>query len=374
MRCLLEDVPAAFACTPTTTTGVSAAACSGLWVVTTPSPRLQIGVGDVVRVFYTVKNVCWGYLLRRRGTSGWPTQLGDIDTYATTHKLCTWVPETHLWVIRRPTAIATYSKHADMEPFLTRTPHLMPDEGWMSYLDGSGVKAFFAPPCSWQFCASFWHTPTPDLLCGKTGGLHLTENKNNSRRCQLSVEYGVMGDSMVDTNERTRAGVLMYLPSMDVAANGAAGEDVCYESNMSLAFTAILVAYIETVSIVRKIVYSTPYHPHGNQSYACIQWDFSHTPFEKLWTVASAHKRKKTKNLYKFALDRAAVWVAAEAVARPEHWKTPVPLNIPSHDAIDVRVHKHGVCRWLKLTKSELGTLRCQYALYQLDDAFCYYM
>lgn len=297
-----------------------------------------------------------------------------VDAYAIAHDLCAWVPETHMWVIHRPVALAAYSRHVDMEPFLTRTPHLMPAEGWLSYMDGSGVKAFFVRPCSWQFCTS--SSPEVDhLLCGKTGGLHLAENKNGSRRCQLSVEYGVMGDSLVDTTESTRAGVLMYLPSMDVAANAAAGEDVCYESNLTLAFTAILIAYIETVSIVRKIVYSTPQHPLGNQPYACMQWDFSHTPFETPWTVASAHKKHKSKNLYKFALERAARWVAAETVARPEHWKPPVPAPPPPPDddtVVDVRVHKAGVCTWLRLTNEQLRSMKYQYALYQLGDAFLY--
>lgn len=253
-----------------------------------------------------------------------------------------WVPTAYLDPMHAPTALPANSPHAHMEPFLTRTPSLMPVRGWDSYIRGSGVQGVSRSPRSWYFMM----VPRPgvDSQCaGKTGGLHMSQNEDGSRRCQLSLEYGVCGDSLMQTIPGTKAGVLMYLPSMGGAM------DTCYESAMSMSFSALLIVYIETVSLVRKAIYATPSHPLGGRIYGAVEWDHAHVPFSTPWPVASDTGR--TINMRAFVERRVEVWLQAERVAAPEAWKprarrmTPSP-TIDKGDTVYIRFDAHGVSRW----------------------------
>lgn len=249
------------------------------------------------------------------------------------------IPASHLTPVHPvPRALpASSHHHADMDPFLTRD--MAPLHGWESYLYGSGVRGTFRAPCSWQF--SFG---TPDApLVGKTGGLHMSQNKDGSRRCQLSVEYGMYGDSLVDTIPHTKAGVLMYLPNM---------------GSLSMSFSALLIVYVESVSLVRRAMYKNSSHPLGGRAYPGIEWDYSHVPYTTPWPVFSSSV--KSVCLSEFAERRARVWIQAEQAASPDRWKPHIPRTVPHlrpGDTIHVRHEAPGVTRWVRATVKSTNPL-----------------
>lgn len=293
----------------------------GLYLVTTPVPGLGLGLGDLMRVLYSTTTERWGYLLKRPGTSHWPCSLDDTDRVATDRGLHVKVSPHALTALAIPDALVTYpAGSADMEQFLTRSPHLVPPGGWGAYIHGSGVRGVHRPPLSWQFHARFWGSPHNGPRPGKTGGLHMSQTTRGTRLCQLSVECGVLGDSLVNTLDRTATGVLLYLPSMDVRRNAAAGQDVCYESNLTLAFSALLIVYIEAVSHVRREIHRTPGHALCGVDYPSLHWDYTHPPYDRPWVVSSRSDMKKTTDLLRVARARARVWLDAERAANPRMW------------------------------------------------------
>ena len=321
----------------------------GLWMVTTVLESKGLEVGDHLRVLYcSDKGAAFCYLMCRAKNPRWASPMYDADEHARSKRICHWVPITHLWVLHMPRTLPPMSDMAKMEPFLTKSSHLIPPEGWVSYLNASGVKATFKPPMSWQFGGVCWGRKRS----GKTGGLHMTLNSDSSRRCQLSVEVGVCGDSLVDTMPGTKAGVLVYLPNMNIMANGKQGEDVCYDSTISLTFSALLMVYTEALSIVRKAVYVNPRHPRGGVEYPNIEWDFFHTPFTKPWVVGP---NKTPINLHLYAKERARFWIQAEMVASPLSWTTP-PSRTPEdkNDPLAVKMEKRGVNTWIQSSTSDL--------------------
>jgi hypothetical protein len=164
------------------------------------------------------------------------------------------------------------------------------------------------------------------------------------------VETGICGDSLINTRPGTKAGVLMYLPNMNPESNTRDGDHTPHETSLTLSFSALLIAYIETVSIVRKAVYHTPRHPNGGQLYQCIEWDFGHPPFDKQWTVFATPKyRKRRVRLDTFAKERAAVWLQAERAAAPESWKDVVspPIGLARGARVSLRLQTTGVVNWV---------------------------
>ena len=335
MRSLLNDFEFAFCATP--------GDVWGLWMVTTVIESKGLDVGDRVRVLYSDKGRAYCYLMSRAKEPRWVSLCVDADKEARSRGLCDWVPLSHLWVLHMPQNMPPLSRHHTMEQFLTRAPHLQPDGGWMFYVNGSGISASYKAPLSWQFASTF------EGKTGKTGGLHMTENADGSRRCQLSVEVGVCGDSLVNTLVGTKAGVLMYLPNMNVVVNGNAGEDVCYDSTLALTFSALLIVYIEALSIVRREVYMNPHHPRAGMQYPGMEWDFFHTPFAKPWTVASHHK--SPINLYTYAKERARAWIQAEMTASPKSWSKSPPVGVVkqvSKEPVAIRLQKRGIHHWIQ--------------------------
>jgi hypothetical protein len=161
----------------------------------------------------------------------------------------------------------------------------------------------------------------------------------------VSVEYGICGDSLIDTIPGSKAGVLMYLPNMKPESG-----DVQHETSLTLSFSALLLAYIETVSIVRREVYRTPHHPRGGQMYTSIEWDFTHAPFTKPWDVFSTGTHKtRDINICDFAKERAALWLQAERIASPDSWKESVPrcVGLSKGDRVSLRLYNPGVTNWV---------------------------
>ena len=185
----------------------------------------------------------------------------------------------------------------------------------------------------------------------------MTMNSDTSRRCQLSVEVGVGGDSLIETIPGSRAGVLLYLPTMSIMANGTDGQDVCYDSTLTLTFSALVILYTETISIVRREIYNTPQHPMGGRPYPGMQWDFAHIPFSSPWITASA---KKNINIHEYAKERARAWLRSEVDASPDSWKPRIPTApkpiIEDHEHIVVRKQKRGINRWEHTTKKRVKT------------------
>ena len=144
----------------------------------------------------------------------------------------------------------------------------------------------------------------------------------------------------------------MYLPSMSSVSNGMAGQDVCHETSLTLSFSALLIVYVETLSLVRRAVYETPYHPCGGKMYSSVAWDYSHVPFSSPWTVCTNPGTKQRNiNLSEFASKRAVVWLRAEREASPESWKEPVPLTVDLGlsvgDSVSLRLQKSGINTWI---------------------------
>lgn len=305
----------------------------GLWVVITPTNTLQCG--DVVRVVWQEPPQAYGYLVRRAASSKPLT----TKTYMIMHVAC-------LFAMHVPVMLSV--KH-DMEPYLVRSPHLVPVGGWMALLRDAGIGIRFDPPRSWQFYGQCWHTG--DTLTGKTGGLHLSIH-NNLRRSQLMVEYGVCGDSLVETLPHTRQGILMYVSCMNSATAARLG-DVCYDTSMALSFSALLLAYIETLSLVRRAVYEHPHHPCGGVEYAARTWDYLHVPYTKPFPVASRDEHSaRTINIAEFAQRKARIWLQAEQAANPGLWE-PSTTNVKGvavGTRVPVRLWKPGVTTWVEAT------------------------
>jgi hypothetical protein len=288
----------------------------GVSIVTTVVDHLDLEVGDMVREVYSNDDgMVWCRV---------------SDRFA-------WIPRGHIYPLHVPVALKRSSSHAAMEAFLTKSADLSPDEGWASYLSGSGVVSTFKRPRSWQFGTTGWGERP-----GKTGGLHMCPNPDGSRRCQLSVEFGICGDSLTDTIPGSRAGVLIYLPNMRTDTHEC---DVQHETSMTLSFSALLLAYVETVSLVRKQVYRTPHHPHGGKLYPGIEWDFAHVPFNKPWRVSV----DKTIHMREFARERASVWLRAERTASPDAWRCTIPRSLPLRrgDQVRLRLTSPGIAKWV---------------------------
>ncbi len=319
----------------------------GLWVVVTPSPTLNRG--DLVRVLWQEHPLCaQGYLFRRANSRAPLPNLQQADAAATQHGLLMDLPITHLFAIYVPLMLPLTTHHMYMEPFLVRAPHLVPDQGWLALLENAGVGTRFTEPRSWQFYAKCWHDDS--VVTGKTGGLHMSLD-GTKRRCQLLVEYGVCGDSLVDSVPHTKQGVLIYISNMNTQASQRSG-DVCYESSMSLSFSALLLAYVETLSVVRRAVYEHPTHPYGGVDYPARAWDYHHTPYTKPFPVASPlTKPPRTINLAEFARKKARVWLKAEQAACPAAWALTPSLNASDVYVgmeMPLRMCHPGVTTWVR--------------------------
>ena len=313
----------------------------GLWIVTTPLNGLH--TGDVVRVVWQEPPTARCYLVRRAGCTD-----ANANANAIVTRNMITLPTTHLFAIHIPTVLMEPMENMEhMEPFLVRASHLVPPGGWMAFLRDAGVGTHFTHPRSWQFYAKCWDE---DVLTGKTGGLHMSLYNNNSRRCQLLVEYGVTGDSLVDTLPHTRQGVLMYVSNMNTEAASRTG-DVCYETSTSLSFSALLLAYAETLSLVRRAVYEHPTHPCGGTDYAARVWDYTHVPYTHPFPVAcAAENPPRTVNIAEFASKKAKVWLAAENAANPDAWALPPPLdlvNVHVGMRMPMRLVQSGVTVWV---------------------------
>ena len=328
----------------------------GLWIVITPTATLHIG--DLVRVLWQEFPICaQGYLFRRAGSSMPLLCRRQADALAVEKKLVMDLPSTHLFAIHIPLMLPqTDGLRNEMEPFLVRAPHLVPYGGWAALLQHAGVGTRFTEPRSWQF---FGHCWDPDsTLTGKTGGLHMSLHET-TRRCQLLVEYGVCGDSLVHTLPHTKQGVLMYISNMNTDDAARSG-DVCHESSLSLSFSALLLAYAETLSIVRRAVYEHPTHPYGGVDYPAREWDYTHTPYSKPFPVASpACKPLRTVNIAAFASKKAELWIRAEVISNPAAWAPPPTLEVDDVHVgmkMPLRLWHPGVTQWVSARVTHVDT------------------
>jgi len=82
-----------------------------------------------------------------------------------------------------------------------------PVQGWDAFLRDAGVSLKLYGNTGAQFFAEFWG----GVGSGKTGGLHMSEVGTCMRRCQLSVEHGVEGQSLRHSVAGTKAGLLIYV-------------------------------------------------------------------------------------------------------------------------------------------------------------------
>jgi hypothetical protein len=317
----------------------------GLYIVITRNEELE--VGDVVRVLWAEPPlIACGYLMSRSSSCGNEMPRRDLaDMLARKRRIVTSkLPISHLFALDIPFML--HPRH-EMEPFLVRAPHLVPPGGWAAFLRDSGVGTHFSAPRSWQFYGKCWHDG--DMVTGKTGGLHMSLH-GHTRRCQLLVEYGVCGDSLVNTLPHTKQGVLMYVSNMNTESAARSG-DVCYESSMSLSFSALLLAYVETLSLVRRAVYEHPTHPYGGVDYESRDWDYTHTPFTSPYPVACLNNKPvRTVNIASFASKKAAIWLDAEKSANPEAWTcAPQLCSKDVHVGMKcaVRMWSLGVTTWV---------------------------
>ena len=178
----------------------------GVWLVITPTDTLESG--DMVRVLWREPPHAYGYLMRRGGSRAELPRRDMADKLAARMEICMEMPLSHLFAMDVPRALPARDPHHEMESFLVRAPHLVPDGGWVTFLRDAGVGVRFTPPRSWQFYGKCWDD---SVTTGKTGGLHLSI-VDTTRRCQLSVEYGVCGDSLMGL-PNMKAGLLMYITS-----------------------------------------------------------------------------------------------------------------------------------------------------------------
>jgi len=296
----------------------------GKWMVTTPVESLKIG--DVVSMLWQepAENVC--------------------EVLATGETLKIGLDYIFPLLPRAP----MFLNGTNMIEFLTSSAELVPDEGWSQYLTKSGVNTWFTPPSSWQFSAVFWDPS--ERRCGKTGGLHMSFRKH-MRRCQLCIECGVSGESLMGSLPGTKAGVLLYIANMNTAT--ACGvTDVCYETSLSLSFSALLITYVELVSEVRKRVYEHPYHKYSGVHYLCQQWDYDHKPFQKPFPVYTRPgKRCRGLNLFQLAVEKANLWIQAEQAVNGSQWQKKESLLVPLYfypgQKLVVRVSEVGVVLWM---------------------------
>jgi len=300
---------------------------NGLWLVTTPINELQ--VGDLVRVVWMEGEHAMGY---------------PVDD---PQKVAVPLPSAHLFAVHVPRICIPSNVTQNIEPFLVRSPHLVPDGGWTHFLEHAGIGMQFSSPRSWQFYAKCWHDTT---ITGKTGGLYMSL-QHTTRRCQLLIEYGVCGDSLVDTLPHTKQGLLMYISSMNTQSAAESG-DVCYESSLSLSFSALLITYAETVSLVRRAVYEHPTHPYGGMHYTACNWDYTHVPYTKPFPVAGNKPTARTLNLFTLARKKAQMWIHAETVACPAAWTLPRQLHARDVHVgmkIPLRLAHKGVAMWIEV-------------------------
>ena len=315
----------------------------GLYIVITPTPEFQLG--DVFRLLWSEPpDMAWGYLMCRRGWGRLFPSRAQADSLAATHKLVTTnCPLAHLFALHVPVML---SPHHEMEPFLVRAPHLVPSGGWAAFFRASGVGAHFSAPRSWQFYAKCWDED--DVLTGKTGGLHMSLH-GSTRRCQLMVEYGVLGDALLNTLPHTKQGLLMYMSTMNTQSAARSG-DVCYETSLSLSFSALLLAYAETLSRVRRAVYEHPTHPRGGVDYAAREWDYTHSAITRYPVATPPDKPARTLNLASFAAGKAAMWLRAEKLANPTAWASPPALcskDVHVGMKCELRMWSPGVTTWV---------------------------
>lgn len=311
----------------------------GLYIVTTPTTSLHIG--DVVRVVWQEPPNAFAYAVRHHGR--------DV-----VGKAYLRLPLSCLFAKHMPVMIHAFH---EMEPFLVRAPHLVPDGGWLQFLHDAAIGTRFEPPHSWQFYAKCWHD---DVSTGKTGGLHMSMHKH-VRRSQLMVEYGVCGDSLLNTLPHTKQGILMYVGCMSAESASRTG-DLCYDNSLALSFTALLVAYVETVSLVRRAVYEHLSHPYGGVDYAARQWDYAHTPYTVPFPIASQdHRPARTINIAEFARRKSRQWIEAESIANPVAWSAPVTTvdtNIRVGQRAMVRLARVGVRTWVHATVTSCSPLQ----------------
>lgn len=316
----------------------------GIWVVTTPTDMYS--TGDLVRVIWQEPPIAFGYLMRRASSRVPLPDRTDADALAYKSNLITQLPIDHMFAVHIPVAM----RHgADIEPFLVRATHLLPVGGWNKLLEQAGIVTCFTPPRSWQFHAKqCWGVKS--VYNGKTGGLNMSI-KDRTRRCQLLVEYGICGDSLVNSIPHTKQGVLMYVSTTNTESASRSG-DVCYETSLSLSFSALLLAYIETLSLVRRAVFEHPFHPNSGIDYPSREWDYAHVPYNKPFPVACLpNSPARNIDISQFAAKKAKMWLCAEASANPTAWTRPYPTLTPRTVYIGavvcIRIQKHGVMTWI---------------------------
>ena len=321
----------------------------GLWIVTTPDAESGLDVGDLVRVLWREAPYAHGYVMRRAADrAAFPCRVA-ADAMAATHGLARLFPLLNLTALHVERMLEPEAELFKLEHYLVRASHLVPANGWRTYLEHAGVGAHFTPPHSWQFYGRCWGLGT---LSGKTGGLHMSINAANVRRCQLSVEYGVCGDSLMGVMPGTKAGVLLYISNMSIESAVRDG-DVCTETSLTLSFSALLLAYAEMLSIVRRTVYEHSTHPCGGVDYAARAWDYSHVPYRNPFPVHTPRVDKPTRtlDLAEFAAQRAQLWLEAERAACPDAWTS--QHSMLSTDRVHVgmplamRLRASGVDAWV---------------------------
>ena len=352
---------------------------SGLW---------KHGDATIIRVCWWYPNDndgCMGYYVTRNWEGGqgaadaefvYPCVTSEMDTTATRHGLVHHikVPRHHMISLHDPRdawgddAIHNLKQiHPELPNYLVRTPRLVPTDGWWPYLRDCGIRMYFTPPSSWQFAASCWeaHISAPSdterhnntHLCRpfKTGGLHMSEGKppRAVRRCQLSVEYGLKKDSFMGVAPGMKAGVLVYVGNMSCEDAFRTG-DICYDTSLTLSFSALLIAYIEMVSVVRREVYASNGHVFGGLNYCSKFWDFTHVPYTTPFPLACpASRAPRTIDLAAFARERALVVLEAERMASPTTWAvcssdTAAALSPGTRVAACYR--EKGIRVWLRVT------------------------
>jgi len=91
------------------------------------------------------------------------------------------------------------------------------------------------------------------------------------------------------------------------------------ETSARMSFTALLLVYVEMVSLVRRRVYAQVGHPRGGVEYRCRAWDNNHP---RPTTVIRVHGKKQSRGIdvATLATARAEAWVRLEQFLAPQEW------------------------------------------------------
>jgi len=132
---------------------------------------------------------------------------------------------------------------------------------------------------------------------------------------------------------------------------------------MSLSFSGLLLAYVETLSLVRRAVYEHPTHPYGGVDYPAREWDYTHTPFSYPYPAACLNgKPARCVNLASFAAKKAAIWVEAEKTANPAAWASPPRIcakDVHVGMKCALRMWSPGVTAWVDARVTGVDATGC---------------